>query len=80
VNLVLTGAFIERLRRDVCAVRPNDRVAVGIQTHLSEESRIMERLEYSVVLKQVGKVYVAGEAIREAEMNRIAGEMSGFGE
>ena len=74
MDLVLTGTLVQCLRRNVGVVGPDDRVALGIHAQLGEESRVMERLEYSAVLQQVGKVDIADNPILEADTDYVAAE------
>ncbi len=76
----LRGQFVQRLGGDIGAVGPDDCVAVTIQAYLGEERRVMERLEHSAVVEQVGEVNVAGNPILEAKMDGVAVNVSSFRE
>ena len=72
MDLVFRGPFVKSLGCDVGVVGPDDRVALGIHAQLGEERWVVKRLEYSVVLQQIGKIDIADNPILEAETNYVA--------
>src|SRR5690348_13277866 len=63
------GMRVQRLRRNIGLIRPDNRARLGVRTQLSEKVQIPKRLEDPPVIKEIRQIDLCGQAVVETNID-----------